>query len=117
MVDQMQHSSHPIVRIPFDDHAVEAIASALGVPATAAPFRLPGCAVYQLTIENVSGLPATVLTLWPGIQRVDAISPSSAIVFTDVRKVDLVGTVEVQFRRVNQEMLIVARMGKLIVRA
>lgn len=117
MVDQIANFNHPIVRMPFDDHAVDAIANALGVPATPASFQLPGCAVYQLTIENASGLPATMLTLWPGIQRVDAISPSSAIVFTDVRAVDLVGTVEVQFRRANQEMLIVARMGKVIVRA
>jgi hypothetical protein len=39
------------------------------------------------------------------------------VVFTDVQTVDLVGTVEVQFRRSNQEMLIIARGGKVIVRA
>ena len=109
--------SHPIVHLPFDDHAVDAIATALGVPAAPAPFQMPGCAVYQLTVESAHGLPATLLTLWPQIRRVDAISPSSAVVFTDVRTVDIVGTVEVQFRRVNQEMLIVARVGKVIVRA
>ncbi|MCC6674370.1 MAG: hypothetical protein IT339_04175, partial [Thermomicrobiales bacterium] len=49
--------------------------------------------------------------------RVDAISPSAAVVFTDVRTVDLVDGVEVQFRRSNREMLIVARIGKVIVRA
>lgn len=109
--------AHPIVRFPFDDGAVDAIAAALGVSFAAAPFRVPDSAVYQATVEHTMGLPAVQLTLWPGIGRVDALSPSAAIVFTEVRIVDIVGTVEVQFRRANQELLIVARMGKVIVRA
>jgi len=71
---------------------------------------------YQLTDENPLGLPATLLT--PGRRPPGrCISASAAIVFTDVRTVDLVDGVEVQFRRSNREMLIVARIGKVIVRA
>ncbi len=117
MADQPASPVNPIVHIPFDEHAVELIAAALGASVARAPFQLPGSAVHQLTVENSRGLPATLLTLWPGIARVDAISPSSTVVFTDVRTVDLVGSVEVQFRRSNREMLIIARGGKVIVRA
>jgi hypothetical protein len=58
-----------------------------------------------------------MLTLWPGIRRIDVIAGPATIVFTDIRSVDLVPDVEVQFRRTNREMLIVARGGKVIVRA
>lgn len=117
MVDQPEQPRNPIIHLSFDEKAVEAIAKALGAFAQRASFQLPGSTVYQLTVENVLGLPATLITLWPGIARVDAISPTSTVVFTDVRTVDLVGTVEVQFRRANRELLIVARGGKVIVRA
>jgi hypothetical protein len=116
MTDQPPLPRNPIVHLPFNEHAVEPIAAALGAETSRAPFQLPGSTVYQLTIENALGLPATMLTLWPSLSRVDAISPSSTVVFTDVRTVDLVGTVEVQFRRANRELLIVARGGKVIVR-
>lgn len=117
MADQPASPVNPIVHIPFDEHAVEPIAEALGAVIVHASFQLPGSTVYQLTVESALGLPATLVTLWPGIARVDAISPSSTVVFTDVRAVDLVGTIEVQFRRTNREMLIIARGGKVIVRA
>jgi len=117
MAGQPPTSGNPIVHLSFDERAVEPIAEALGATVSRAPFQLPGSTVYQLTVENALGLPATLLTLWPGIARVDAISPSSTVVFTDVRTVDLVGTVEVQFRRTTREMLIIARGGKVIVRA
>ena len=117
MTDQPLLPRNPITHLSFDEQAVEPIAAALGAATSRAPFQLPGSTVYQLTIENAQGLPATMLTLWPGIGRVDAISASSTVVFTDVRTVDLVGTVEVQFRRANRELLIIARGGKVIVRA
>lgn len=117
MDDQPPPPRNPIVHMAFDEHAVDPIAEALGATISRAPFQLPGSTVYQLTVENALGLPATLLTLWPGIGRVDANSPSSTVVFTDVRTVDLVGTVEVQFRRANRELLIIARGGKVIVRA
>lgn len=117
MVGQSEIPQNPITYLPFDDSAVQPIAEALDASIARAPFQLPGSTVYQLTVENALGLPATLVTLWPGINRVDAISPSSTVVFTDVRTVDLVGIVEVQFRRSNREMLIIARGGKVIVRA
>lgn len=117
MDQQLPLPANPITHHAFDGRVIDSIAAALGATVAPAPFQLPGSTVYQLTIENAHGLPATLLTLWPGIQRVDAISPSSTVVFTDVRTVDLVGTVEVQFRRSNRELLIVARGGKVIVRA
>jgi hypothetical protein len=112
-----QTSGSIITHHAFDSGSIEVIAASLGVAPERAPFQLPGGAVYQLTIPNAHGQAATLLTLWPSIHRVDAISPSSAIVFTDVRTVDVVGTVEVQFRRGNRDYLIVARGGKVIVRA
>lgn len=93
------------------------VAASLGCDARLAPFRLAGGAVYQLIIENAHGQAATMITIWPSIHRVDATSPSSVVVFTDVRTVDIVGEVEVQFRRSNRDYLIVARGGKVIVRA
>jgi hypothetical protein len=101
----------------FDKKAVEVVARALGSESRLAPFQLPGGTVYQITIPNAVGQAGTLLTLWPSIQRVDAISPSSAVVFTDVRTVDVVGEIEVQFRRGNRDYLIIARTGKVIVRA
>jgi hypothetical protein len=101
----------------FDKKVVEIVARALGSESRLAPFQLPGGTVYQITIPNAVGQAGTLLTLWPSIQRVDAISPSSAVVFTDVRTVDVVGEIEVQFRRGNRDYLIIARTGKVIVRA
>ena len=101
----------------FDQAVIEIVAGALGSASRLAPFQLPGGTVYQLTIPNATGQEATLLTLWPSIHRVDAISPSSAVVFTDVRTVDVVGEIEVQFRRSNRDYLIIARNGKVILRA
>ena len=106
-----------ISSLPFDEAAVASIAIALGCDSRLAPFQLPGSAVFQLTVPNTHGHAATMITLWPSLHRVDAISPSSAVVFTDVRTVDIVGEIEVQFRRSNRDYLIVARGGKVIVRA
>jgi hypothetical protein len=106
-----------IHQLPFDQHCVEPICDAIGGEASLAPFQLPGGAVYQITVPDADGRPAVMLTLWPTLKRIDAISPSATVVFTDVRTVDLVGEVEVQFRRGNRDLLIVARGGKVIARA
>jgi hypothetical protein len=106
-----------IRQIPFDAQCVELVAEVLGVTARTAPFRMPNGAVYQILVPDKEGRPATMLTIWPSIRRVDAISVSSTVVFTDVATVDLVEEVEVQFRRTNRDYLIVARGGKVIVRA
>lgn len=108
---------NPITHLDFSEAAIPAIAEAIDGTAGMAPFRLPGAAVHQITVPAKSGHPATLLTLWPSIRRVDAIGPNATVVFTDVVSVDIVGTVEVQFRRSTREFLIVARGGKIIVRA
>jgi hypothetical protein len=103
--------------IAFDDACARLVAAALGGSAGLAPFRLPGGAVYQVLVPGPDERPATMLTLWPSIRRIDAIGQGATVVFTDIATVDLVGEIEVQFRRTNRELLIVARGGKIIVRA
>lgn len=109
--------SSRIQTVSYDVEAVELVAACLDVSASLASFGLPDSAVWQLTIPGTQGRPEAMLTLWPGIGRVDVIAGPAAIVFTEVRTIDLVPDVEVQFRRATREVLIVARGGKLIVRA
>lgn len=106
-----------IRQIPYNAQAIELIADALDIPVNLADFRLPGAAVYQLVVPGTDGRASAMLTLWPSIRRVDAIGGGATIVFTDVATVDLVADIEVQFRRANRDYLIVARGGRLIVRA
>jgi hypothetical protein len=103
--------------LPFDNDAAQEIADALGGTAGLASFRLPSGAVYQVMIPGKDDRPATMLTIWPVIRRVDAINSTATVVFTDITTIDLVGDIEVQFRRSTREYLIVARGGKIIVRA
>lgn len=111
-------SRSPRIRtLPYDVNAIEVIAAELEATATLAPFRLPSSAVWQLTVAGEQGRPQAMLTLWPGIHRVDVIAGPATVVFTDIEVVDLVPGVEVQFRRRNRELLVVARGGKVIVRA
>jgi len=105
-----------IRRVGYNQHAVGLIADALRAEAGLAPFRLPGAAVFQVLVTGTDGRPATMLTLWPSIGRVDAISSAATAVFTGVRDVDLVDGIEVVFRRHGRELLIVAVGGKIIVR-
>lgn len=106
-----------IHRIAFDDQAAAGVARAIGGTAGTAPFRLPSSAVYQVVLLGQEGRAVVMLTLWPAIRRVDAIGPGITVVFTDIVEIDLVGDIEVQFRRANREYLIVTRAGKVIVRA
>jgi hypothetical protein len=110
-------AGNPIRHLPFDHDSPAHVAEAIGGEAGLAPFRLPSGAVHQITVPAKDGKPAVMLTLWPTIRRVDAISATATIVFTDVQTVDIVGSIEVQFRRSNRDYLIVARGGKVIVRA
>lgn len=110
-------SRSPLIRtVAFDPRAIDAIAEVLDVAATVAPFRLPSSTVWQMTVPGDAGRPVVMMTLWPGIGRVDVVAGPATVVVTDVRTVDLVPGVEVQFRRANREVLIVARGGKVIVR-
>jgi hypothetical protein len=106
-----------IIKLPFDQRSVAEVARLLGVAATLAPFQLPGGEVHQMTIPRSEQPPAVLLTLWPTIKRVDVISASATVVFTNVATVDLVDGVEVLFRRNSREYLIVTVAGKVIVRA
>lgn len=106
-----------IQTIPFDANAIEPVADLLGGPATPAEFQLPGSTVWQMTIEGQNGRPTAMVTLWPGLRRVDVVAGPATVVFTDIQSVDLVPGVEVQFRRSAKEVLILARNGQVIVRA
>lgn len=106
-----------IRHVRFDRESVDLIADTLGVEARLAPFRLPNAAVYQILVPGAAGRPAAMLTLWPSLRRIDAVGGAATVVFTDVVAVSLVPDVEVQFRRGNHDCLIVARGGRLIVRA
>lgn len=109
--------SRRIRQIAYDAQAMDLIAETLGVPLGLADFRLPGAAVYQIMVPGTDGRAAAMLTLWPSIRRVDAIGGGATVVFTDVTTVDIVADIEVQFRRANRDYLIVARGGRIIVRA
>lgn len=106
-----------ISRLPFDDRAIAPVAEAFGATSRLAPFRLPSGAVYQITVDGEGGKPAVLMTLWPAIGRVDAIASGVTVVATNVRGIEIVGGVEVLFRRESGEYLIVSRHGKVIVRA
>jgi hypothetical protein len=106
-----------IREIPYDIQSIELIAETLDVPVELADFRLPGAAVYQLVVPGERGRPAVLLILWPSLRRIDAVGGAATIVFTSVASVTLVADIEVQFRRTSREYLIIARGGKLIVRA
>lgn len=103
--------------IPYDRDAVAIVADIYGVTATLAPFQLPGGTVFQLTVNGSNERPAILLTFWPTIRRLDAISPSATIVCTRIARVEYVPDVEVLFRRESGEYLIVTVGGKLIVRS
>lgn len=103
--------------IPFDPNAIAPIADLLGGEAALAEFQLPGSTVWQMTIEGQNGRPTAMVTLWPGLRRVDVVAGPATVVFTDIQTVDLVPGVEVQFRRGAREVLILARNGQVIVRA
>jgi hypothetical protein len=109
-----------IERLTYDAASVERMAETLAVSVETAPFRLPSATVWQLTVPGRDDRPAALLTLWPSIRRVDVIAGPATIVFTEVDAIELVPDVEVQFRRGGRrgrEYLIVARGGKVIVRA
>lgn len=111
-------SRSPRIRtIPYDANAIPPVADLLGTTAEMADFQLPGSTVWQMTIEGTNGRPTAMVTLWPGIRRVDVVSGPATVVFTDIQTVDLVPGVEVQFRRSAKECLILARNGQVIVRA
>lgn len=103
--------------VPFRDDIAEVLADALGARLELAPFQLPGRKVYQFLVEGAEGRPAAMVTLWPSLRRVDAIGAGAAVVFTRVATVQIVQDAELLFRRESGEYLVVAKGGKLVVRA
>ncbi|MFN8591450.1 MAG: hypothetical protein U0031_08335 [Thermomicrobiales bacterium] len=103
--------------VPFREDMVTEIARAIDAGVDLAPFQLPGAKVYQLVVEGAAGRPTAMLTLWPSLRRVDAISAGAAVVFTRIVSVQLVDDVEVLFRRETGEYLVIAVGGRIIVRS
>jgi len=116
--DTSDHPRASTVRtVDFDEDALQIVAETLAGELGLADFRLPASRVWQLTVPGDRDKPVAMLTLWPGIRRVDAVNGMATAVFSGVRTVEIVPGVEVQFRRSSREVLIVARSGKIIVRA
>ena len=105
-----------IRRVRFDERGVEAVAAALAADLGVAPFRLPSATVYQALVPGADERPATLLTFWPSIRRVDAINNVATVVFTGITGVEIVAGVEVVFRQDGRATLIVTVGGKIIVR-
>lgn len=103
--------------IRFEQETIDLIAEAIGATISLAPFQLPGAAVHQFMVSGPENRPATMMTLWPSLRRVDAISAGAAVVFTRIVSVQLVEGAEVLFRRETGEYLVVTNQGKVIVRA
>ncbi len=92
------------------------VAETLAAEQGLADFRLPSSRVWEVTVPGDQDRPTAMITMWPGIRRVDAVNGAATVVFSDVQTIDIVPGVEVQFRRGNRDCLIVARSRKIIVR-
>ncbi|MDQ2653415.1 MAG: hypothetical protein M3Z20_10280, partial [Chloroflexota bacterium] len=103
--------------LPYREDFAETYAEAIGARLELAPFQLPGRKVFQFLVEGAEGRPAAMITLWPSIRRVDAIGAGAAVVFTHVASVQMVEDAELLFRRESGEYLVVAKGGKIVVRA
>ncbi len=103
--------------IDFSQETISNIAETIGAEVTLAPFQLPGAAVHQMIVHGEDGRPVTMVTLWPSLHRVDAIGSATAVVFTHIASVQLVKDAEILFRRHSGEYLVIARHGKIVVRA
>lgn len=103
--------------LPYREDLAETYAEAIGARLELAPFQLPGRRVFQFLVEGIEGRPAAMITLWPSLRRVDAIGAGAAVVFTRVASVQVVEDAELLFRRESGEYLVVAKGGKIVVRA
>ena len=111
-------STNARVRIlPYREDLAETYAEAIGARLELAPFQLPGRKVFQFLVDGAEGRPAAMITLWPSLRRVDAIGTGAAVVFTRVASVQVVEDAELLFRRESGEYLVVAKGGKIVVRA
>lgn len=103
--------------VQFEQETVELIAETIGAEVSLAPFQLPGAAVHQFMIAGPDKRPATMITLWPSLRRVDAIGAGATVVFTRIVSVQLVEDAEVLFRRESGEYLVITTAGKIVVRS
>ena len=110
-------ASSRVRMLPFREDFAETYAEAIGARLELAPFQLPGRKVFQFLVEGAEGRPAAMITLWPSIRRVDAIGAGAAVVFTRIASVQVVEDAELLFRRESGEYLVVAKGGKIVVRA
>jgi hypothetical protein len=110
-------ASSRVRMLPYREDLAETYADAIGARLELAPFQLPGRKVFQFLVEGAEGRPAAMITLWPSIRRVDAIGAGAAVVFTHVASVQVVEDAELLFRRESGEYLVVAKGGKIVVRA
>ncbi len=118
MPDDPGRGAAPRLRaVPFSGDMVDTIAAAIDAQPGLAPFQLPGAAVYQFIVNGTEGRPSAMVTLWPSLRRVDAITSGAAVVFTRIASVQLVDGVEVLFRRETGEYLVIAKDGRIVVRS
>jgi hypothetical protein len=110
-------ASTRVRQLPYREDLAETYAEAIGARLELAPFQLPGCKVFQFLVEGAEGRPAAMITLWPSLRRVDAIGAGAAVVFTHVASVQVVEDAELLFRRESGEYLVIAKGGKIVVRA
>lgn len=106
-----------IRRVAYDSESADLVADFFDTQARLAPFTLPGATVHQITAPGKDGRPSVLLTLWPSLRRVDAVSAGATIVVGGIVAVEFVPGVEVTFRKEGGGYLIVALGGKVIVRA
>ena len=113
----VQAPSSRVRMLPYREDLAETYAEAIGARLELAPFQLPGRKVFQFLVEAAEGRPAAMITLWPSLRRVDAIGTGAAVVFTRIASVQVVEDAELLFRRESGEYLVVAKGGKIVVRA
>lgn len=108
-----------VIRLPFGDAAIPAIADELGVAITPAPYDVAGERVWEGRIPArwAAGI-SLHLVLWPSICRVDVrIVPDGggrtpiALTARSVHAVEVYPGVEVMFRRAGGSVLFVTRHG------
>jgi hypothetical protein len=110
-------SQRSIRTIDYDESAIVEIAELFDAASYLASFQFRETPIQRLDVPSNIGHSPTVLTFWTGLRRVDVLADNVVVVFTNVATVDLVEGVEVLFRRLSGEYLIVAIGGKVIVRA
>lgn len=106
-----------IRRVAYDGETADLVADYFETTARLAPYTLPGATVHQITVPGKDGRPSVLVTLWPSLRRVDAVSAGATVVVGGIVAVEFVPGVEVTFRKDGGGYLILTLGGKVIVRA